>query len=159
MRAQVNTSLDILHIAAHTILIAGHPELSGIALSPGARGTSVASGVLWLADIPTLHVPRLVTLSGCTTQGQDVSGEELTSLTQAFFYAGAQQVVATLWSVDDDATAALMQHFYRELLIHHLSAPEALRQTQLSMLHDHNDLADWAAFVVSGDDPQSVPSH
>ena len=158
VRTQASPSLDVLHLAAHTILVAGHPELSGIALSPGRPGTREVQSVLWLREIPSLHVPQLVVLSGCTTEGEEVSGEELTSLTQAFFYAGAQQVVATLWRVDDDAAASLIQRFYQGLFTHRLTAPFALQQAQLSMLHDHNDLSDWAAFVVNGAAPHPAAS-
>jgi tetratricopeptide (TPR) repeat protein len=138
----------VLHLATHTFLVPGHPELSGIALSPDAGSQSNA--VLWLHDIPSLHAPPLVTLSGCATQGDSLDGEDLKTLTQVFFYAGSQQVVASLWSVDDNATATLMEDFYRSLLRHRMDAADGLRAAQLRMISRHADLSSWAAFVVDG---------
>jgi CHAT domain-containing protein len=152
VRSVLRSELAVVHIATHTLLVSGHPELSGIALSSGnTRGD--AQSVLWLRDIPSLHAPPLVTLSGCTTQGKALSGEDLVTLTQAFFYAGAQEVIGSLWDVDDDATAALMTGFYQKLFNDKLSTAEAMRQTQLSMLRDHSPVPDWAAFVVNGVQP------
>jgi len=50
--------------------------------------------------------------------------------------AGCRDVIASLWSVDDQATAALMTLFYRNLWRDHLPAAEALRQAQLAIYHD-----------------------
>jgi len=71
VRSALQTNLAVLHVATHTLLVSGHPELSGIALSSGNT-----QSVLWLRDIPFLHAPPIVTLSGCTTQGTSPSGEE-----------------------------------------------------------------------------------
>lgn len=142
--------LAILHVAAHTFLFPGHPELAGIALSPQRGG---GKSILWLRDVPALHAPRLVTLSGCSTQGGGISGEELSTLTQAFFYAGAEEVIGTIWNVDDRATASLMEAFYRNLLQRRMNAADALRHAQLAMIRRGSDLPDWAGFVVDGVSP------
>jgi CHAT domain-containing protein len=142
--------VSVLHLAAHTLLVAGHPELSGIALSAGRDTAKPGQSILWLHDITHLVAPPLVVLSGCTTQGADLSGEELNTLTQAFFYAGAQQVVASNWQVDDDATVNLMQYFYRNLMTAKMPVADALRSAQLHMLARQTDLSDWAAFLVDG---------
>jgi len=148
----VTTALDkqvqVLHLATHTFLVPGHPELSGVALSPNAAANK--NTILWLHDIPSLLSPPLVTLSGCATQGGGLSGEALKTLTQAFFYGGAQQVVASLWSVDDDATVTLMTGFYRNLLVRHTDAAESLQASQIVMLKSGADVADWAAFTING---------
>ena len=58
----------------------------------------------------------LVALSGCDTAlGAQVEGEGLSSLTRAFLHAGAQSVLASLWSVNDRSTAELMTRFYTHL--------------------------------------------
>jgi CHAT domain-containing protein len=58
-------------------------------------------------------------------------GEGVYGLQRAFHLAGCKNVVASLWRVDDDATAALMGVFYRKLWQEKLSPLEALRQAQI----------------------------
>jgi CHAT domain-containing protein/tetratricopeptide (TPR) repeat protein len=154
LRSSLNEMTAILHVATHTLLVPNHPELSGIALSPDRSSSD--HGILWLHDIPSLHAPPLVTLSGCATQGNRLDQEDLSTLAQAFFYAGAQQVVASLWDVDDNSTATLMGKFYRNLLQLHLDAAESLRLAQLQMIAAHADLSDWAAFTINGSAAHSM---
>ena len=64
----------------------------------------------------TIYVCRLdlVVLSACQTAlGKEIKGEGLVGLTRGFMYAGAARVVASLWQVDDVATAELMSLFYQ----------------------------------------------
>jgi CHAT domain-containing protein len=145
----LSKNLSILHFATHTFLVHGHPELSGIALSP-EQGKSEGESILWLHDIPALQAPALVVLNGCSTQGQGLGGEELSALTQAFFYAGSHEVIGTIWSVDDEVAAELIEHFYRGLLSRHMKAVDALRSAQLGMLRSGANLSDWAGFVIDG---------
>jgi CHAT domain-containing protein len=74
-------------------------------------------------------------------------------LTRGFMYAGAPRVLATLWSVDDAATAHVMTQFYRELLVNERQPADALRRAQLAMLDDYRWSAPyyWAGFVLQGD--------
>jgi CHAT domain-containing protein len=62
-------------------------------------------------------------------------------------------VVVSLWSVDDRATAVLMERFYRGLLVEGLPPAEALRQAQLALWRDPrwSDPFYWAGFVIEGD--------
>ncbi len=95
----------------------------------------------------------LVTLSACgTALGQELSGEGMLGLTRAFHYAGARSLLASLWTVDDEATADLMDRFYRRLRRGE-SKDAALRGAQVEMLaaerFSHPSL--WAAFQLSGD--------
>jgi CHAT domain-containing protein len=96
----------------------------------------------------------LVVLSACQTAlGKDIQGEGLVSLTRAFMYAGAPRVVASLWKVDDVATAELMKRFYRGVLREGLGPAAALRAAQLEMSRDSRWAAPyyWAGFVMQGD--------
>lgn len=154
VRNLASTNTSILHFATHTVTIAGHPEITGIALSMWNREGKQQDGVFWLKDIYSLRLPlSLVVLSGCRTNGQEVDqGEGLNNLAYAFFFAGAHAVVGSLWSVDDSDTSRLMQTFYRELLIRHRSTDEAMRQAQLEMLSNPrtSSPAAWASFVLEG---------
>ena len=76
----------------------------------------------------------LVVLSGCQTAlGKEIRGEGLLGLTRGFLYAGAPRVVASLWWIDDRATAALMAEFYRGLWSEGLRPAAALRKARLSL--------------------------
>ena len=78
---------------------------------------------------------NLVVLSGCDTAlGKLSTGDELVGLTRAFIYAGTPTVVASLWQVDDAATALLMSRFYENLKT--MSKVEALRQAQLRQIKE-----------------------
>jgi CHAT domain-containing protein len=59
---------------------------------------------------------ELAVLSACvTSRGRMVEGEGSFALSRGFLAAGARRVVASLWSVDDASTAALMGSFFRRL--------------------------------------------
>jgi CHAT domain-containing protein len=108
----------IVHFATHGLLNSKNPALSGLILSlVNARGEP-QNGFLRLNDIYNLRLNSdLVVLSACQTAlGKDIRGEGLIGLTRGFMYAGAPRVVASLWKVDDAATAELMKRFYRNML-------------------------------------------
>ncbi|HEV2882017.1 MAG TPA: CHAT domain-containing tetratricopeptide repeat protein [Pyrinomonadaceae bacterium] len=144
----------IVHFATHGILNSTHPELSGIVLSLFDQQRQPQNGFLKLDDIYNLDLAAdLVVLSACNTGlGKDIKGEGLVGLTRGFMHAGASTVVASLWKVDDDATAELMKHFYSFMLNDGLSPSAALRQSQLAMQKQKQwrDPFYWAAFVIQG---------
>ncbi len=96
----------------------------------------------------------LVVLSACQTAlGKDVRGEGLIGLTRGFMHAGAARVVASLWSVQDRATAELMKRFYDGMLTRGQRPAEALRKAQLQLSRDQRwqDPYYWAAFSLQGE--------
>jgi len=74
-------------------------------------------------------------------------------LTRGFMYAGAERVVASLWQVDDLATAELMKRFYQGMLKDDLRPAEALRAAQIEMSKQKQWSAPyyWAGFVIQGE--------
>jgi CHAT domain-containing protein len=69
-------------------------------------------------------------------------------------YAGAPRVVASLWKVDDEATAELMKRFYQFMLGEEkLHAAAALRKAQISIMNEPRWQSPyyWAGFVLQGD--------
>jgi len=113
------------------------------------------NGFLRLYDIYNLKLNAdLVVLSACQTAlGKEIKGEGLVGLTRGFMYAGAPRVVATLWRIDDRATADMMRRFYEAMLKDGLRRSAALRAAQLSMLRDRrwHSAHFWAPFTIQGE--------
>jgi CHAT domain-containing protein len=148
------TKYRVVHFATHGLINNEHPELSGIVLSLFDEQGRSQDGFLRLHDIYNLRLPAdLVVLSACSTGlGKDVKGEGLIGLTRGFMYAGASSVVASLWKVDDEATAELMKHFYYAMFRKGLTPVAALRDAQLVMASDQRWQSPyyWAGFVIQG---------
>jgi CHAT domain-containing protein len=144
-----------LHLATHGLLNSTHPELSGLVLSLVDQQGQPQDGFLRLHEIYNLKLnAELVVLSACQTAlGKDIRGEGLVGLTRGFMYAGAPRIVASLWKVDDKATAELMKRFYRAILRDGLRPAAALRAAQVELLKTKSteDPYYWAAFVLQGE--------
>jgi len=99
---------DWLHVATHAYADRATGVFTGLLLG---------DGIISLEDIREweLHA-RLITLSACQSGlGRWYYGDEIAGLSQAFFRTGAQNIVASLWRVEDSHTADLMQSFYAGL--------------------------------------------
>ncbi len=145
----------IVHFATHGFLNSEHPELSGLVLSLVDEQGQPQNGFLRLHDIYNLTLPvNLVVLSACNSAlGKEVRGEGLMGIVRGFMYAGAARVVASLWKVDDEATAELMKRFYSHMLLQHESAAAALRAAQIEMYGQKRWKFPffWGAFVLQGE--------
>lgn len=118
-----------LRLATHGLLERSHGLFSSLTLAPDA----LEDGALTVAEIYTeldLRQTPLVILSACNSaMGQATGGDEVLGLSRAFQYAGAEWVLASLWEVDDAASAELMASFHERLGAPEAPAPpEALRQ-------------------------------
>ncbi len=142
----------IVHFATHAVVNYEHPELSGMVFSLVDRRGQPRDGYLRLHDIYNLNLPAdLVVLSACQTGvGKEIKGEGLIALTRGFMYAGAERVVASLWKVDDVATADLMAEFYKQIFANGQRPAGALRAAQLKLAKKRSP-ADWAGFVLQGE--------
>jgi CHAT domain-containing protein len=111
-----------LHLATHALMgSADRPLDASLALTQPEKPTPEDIGFLRLEDLLSqwggkLTACELVVLSACDTQRGERRGDTVMSLPLGFFFAGARTVVASLWKVDDTATALLMQRFYENLL-------------------------------------------
>jgi CHAT domain-containing protein len=113
-------------------------------------------GFLRLHDIYNLKLGSdLVVLSACQSAlGREIKGDGLVSVTRGFMYAGVPRVVASLWKVDDAATAELMARFYEGMLgPQGLRPAAALRSAQLALAKQRRWQAPyyWAPFVLQGE--------
>jgi CHAT domain-containing protein len=145
----------IVHFATHGVIDSTTPALSGLMLSRVDERGKAQEGFLGLHDIFNLRLGAdLVVLSGCETAlGKQVRGEGLVGLTQGFLYAGARRVVASLWRIEDQATAELMSRFYRGLFVEGRPPAAALRQAQLALREDRRWRSPyyWSGFVLQGE--------
>jgi len=153
-------------------IVGFHPGLlSGLALAGANRVPEPGQddGILTALEVAELDLSgvEMVVLSACETGlGQASRGEGVLGLQRAFQVAGARGVMASLWSVNDEATRSLMEGFYEKLWGQPaMGKLEALRQAQLWMLTNWKPRGGlerpapegppppyvWAAFVLSGD--------
>jgi len=140
-----------IHFAGHTAVDDDRPWASGIQLRGG-----VDSSAMWRAESIAAVPLRagLVVLSSCQSEGsRALSGEGVAGLSTAFLAAGVPTVVATLWPVEDRATARLMNEFYAGLA-DGKTAEDALRAAQQVLRADPATAHPfyWAGFVVVGTD-------
>ncbi|MBI9044711.1 MAG: tetratricopeptide repeat protein [Anaerolineaceae bacterium] len=152
----LNTQLagsGILHLAAHGTYNPEAPMFSRIWLAED----ETQDGRLNVYEVYGLELQTvdLVTLSACQSNlGELSSGDELVGLSRAFLY-GAPTVVASLWSVDDQATSELMIAFYTHIS-EGMGKAEALQVAQRDIRNsqEHPEWVHpyyWAAFVLNGD--------
>lgn len=155
VRSPALAQYRIVHFATHGIFNNEHAELSAIILSLYDKEARPRAGFLRLQEIYNLNLPvDLVVLSACdTARGKEIDGEGLIGLTRGFMNAGAERVVASLWKVDEDATAELMKYFYAGVLQEGLAPATALRKAQIKMwqIKRRHPPYYWAAFVLHGE--------
>ncbi len=151
-KAEPLSDFKIIHFAVHGLSTPNFPERDALVLGHDPHSTD--DGLLQVREIAQLHLDAdLVTLSACDTATGKLEGEEGTiGLVQAFLFAGARAVAASLWPVDDSSTEFLMGHFYAHLAQHQDEAA-ALRQAKLDYLKQKGSKPPiyWAPFVVVGD--------
>jgi tetratricopeptide (TPR) repeat protein len=154
-RAVVHNGVRIVHLATHTVIDERPGRGAAILFSPGDPGTE-DDGLLYPEEIAGLQYRAdLSVLAGCRTAVQSGEGDALATLTGSFLAAGSPSVLATLWEVGDDATAAFMQQLYYELGKGRRPA-EALRRAKQRFREDPRwkrpDL--WAGYVLIGEAPR-----
>jgi len=129
---------------------------SGLALSrANAASAGNNDGILTALEASGIDLwgTKLVTLSACETGvGEVRNGEGVYGLRRAFFLAGTESLVMSLWSVSDRVTREMMTSYYTGLS-HGLGRGQALRQAQLAMLKrkDRQHPFYWASFIQAGE--------
>lgn len=143
---------DVLHIATHGIVNTDHPELSGLLFYPEGSGSE---SILYAGDIYNLQLNNdLVVLSACETGlGKISKSEGIIGLTRSFLYAGAHNIMVSLWKVEDASTSLLMQYFY-DYVLKGNSYAKALHLAKLELVESKENHAHpffWSPFVLIGD--------
>ncbi len=136
----------MLHFATHGLLVGDDALLSSLAFAPSGQD----NGFLQAREIHGLKLnAELAVLSACDTAKGKITGDGVVGLARSFIEAGVPSVVVSLWSVEDDATAALMTAFYRQLQ-NGSDKAQALRSAMLSTMKDYHEPRAWAAFTLLG---------
>jgi CHAT domain-containing protein len=134
-----------------------NPMFSRIELASGKSGSPEDDGSLELHELLQMPVKSgLVYLSGCETglgaswSTAFMQSQDYATLSQALLYAGARNVIATLWRIDDLGASVFAQRFYSALS--KADPGDALAIAQRSMIRDARYAAPryWAAYTISG---------
>ncbi len=141
----------VLHLATHASA-GGNGRPAFISFQPLQQDRR--SAMLFESDIYALRLSAdLVTLSACETAlGTVRHGDGLKGLTRAFTCAGARNVVASLWTVNDAATKGLMINFYRGIK-EGRAYNQALSSAKRAFIQENRQYAHpyyWAGFVLNG---------
>ncbi|MGZ5285825.1 MAG: CHAT domain-containing protein [Flavisolibacter sp.] len=124
----------VIHLATHAVVNSSSSNLSFIAFSPG----NTKDFLLYAEEIQ--HLPlrgtRLVILSACETgSGNLIRGEGIISLSRAFYYAGCENIITTLWKANDFSTAYISTRFH-QYLDQSFTIDVALQKAKLDYLDD-----------------------
>lgn len=144
--------VSLLHFAAH-----GRQEDGGIVLAIEDQDMCTEERCILSAnDIAKVTVKaKLVVLSVCHGGlGKIWNAEGVVGIVHAFLVSGARSVLAPLWAIEDKATHAFMERFYKHLIDHNMSTSRALHQTMRDMRNsdEFSEGRHWAPFILYGDD-------
>ena len=152
----------VLHFATHGLLADETGQLiqnraePSLILTPPDKVTEDDDGLLTASEITQLKLDAdWVILSACNTAGGDKPGAEpMSGLAKAFFYAGARALLISHWSVNSDATVALItKSFKAQQKSPQIGRAGALRTAMLELIHSkrftHPEY--WAPFIVVGE--------
>ncbi|MCS6918880.1 MAG: CHAT domain-containing protein, partial [Fimbriimonadales bacterium] len=141
-------SVRLLHFACHAEADSENPLNSALKFAVQQDRWLTAAQIMaqWRLQAD------LVMLSACeTASGKVYRYEGVFGLARVFLHAGAKSVGATLWQVEDESTAELVEEFYRGYILQKLPKDRALQQAQLQMLGKGKSPYYWGGFVLIGD--------
>ncbi len=155
---KIISNFNLIHFAAHGEFF-DNIFNSRILLSED----NTDDGFLSVQEIINLNLnANLVVLNICqSSRTGNFSGtnkffsDDIISLAQAFIYAGATNTISTLWSIDDKASAYLINEFYKNIFVDNYSILESLNKAQLKTLYNEEE-PDWkhpyfwAPFIFTG---------
>lgn len=147
-------SYNFIHIATHSLKGSGNTKLSGLIFSKPASPADEEDGILYSSEIYNLNLDaKLVVLSSCESGiGILVKGEGMFALARGFFYSGVQNIIFSLWKVEDKTTSRLMIEFYRGILSGQ-SLPAALQKAKLKLIKNRFTAFPkyWSGFILVGE--------
>ena len=147
----------IIHIGTHAESNNVNPELSRLVFAKNVSNRSnLNDNYLYTYEIYNQNLnSNLAILTACETGKPSYqAGEGMISLAHAFNYAGSESILTSLWKIDEQSSAQIIESFY-DYLSDGLSKNEALRQAKLDYIA-HSDGRTtapqyWAGLVLLGD--------
>jgi CHAT domain-containing protein len=150
---KIAANYSVIHLAMHGILESSRPMLSSLVFTENRD--SLEDNLLQAYEISRLKLNAgLVVLSACETgYGKFEQGEGIVSLARSFMYAGVPSLVVSLWQVNDQSTAMVMENFYKNLASG-MNKAVALRKAKLSYIKNTEGIlahpAFWSPFIQLG---------
>ena len=160
------TGVSLLHIATHGFYLENTDNISNVGNSimrksglfmSGAKAIWKGmdenyfgdDGILLSEEIEKIDFSKLnmVVLSACGTGLGNPTNDGVYGLQRAFKEAGAQTIIMSLWNVDDNATALMMETFYQELIKTN-SKYKAFKIAQKTIREKYEDPYYWASFIM-----------
>lgn len=142
----------VIHLAMHSLQDKAEPLRSGLAFSNLPQKEE--DNLLMASEIMNLPISAdLVVLSACQASQK---GHTSSALSRAFMYAGCPSSLLSLWQIDNESTAILLEDYYRQIAAG-ADKSSALQRAKLKYLSaNKNSIAAhpifWAAFVQIGID-------
>jgi CHAT domain-containing protein/tetratricopeptide (TPR) repeat protein len=149
-----------IHFAGHAFSDDDPDRAALVMLSDPHHGDD---GFLQASEIVQMRLNAdLVVLSACDTAVGTIQGEEgVSTLSNAFFLAGARTVVSTLWDIEDKPSLYLMKRFYQRIR-EHVSPSDSMAEAKVAMLRNFGRKAlpaYWAGYIVQGSNALPVANH
>jgi CHAT domain-containing protein len=145
---------DLAYFATHGIADDEKPMENSFLVLAGDDPFLTARNIMDLRNAGSFkQFPEMVILSACQTGLGKPMEAGVAGLARSFLLAGSNHVIMSLWNVDDEATAFLMNRF-----IYHLQEPgsfmpaEPLRQAMLDTRKEYPSPVQWASFSLFGID-------
>lgn len=153
LKSSAARAFRFLHLATHTWIKNKDPRHSGLLFFPSNDSTAQEDGILHASEIYNLELQAdLVVLSSCENGiGELAKGEGMLALTRSFLYAGAKNILYTLWEVPDHHAGRMMVDFYQGVLSGN-SYAKSLRAAKLQMIANAATAhpKKWGGFVLLG---------
>jgi len=142
---RVSQDKAVLHLSTNIALSDDNPDKARLPFAKGEAAKDNTAGGLFQLTIPN----DLVVLSGTAIKGNDQNGKAVQVVSRGLGYAGARNVMLSLWNTPCDTRTAEIGNFYKNKK-RGMNDAQSLRQAQLLALSADRNPKAWAAFQLLG---------